>query len=154
MTLNDEGLQFIKSKEGLRLYSYQDSAGVWTIGYGTTRYKDGAKVGPGQVITEEMATLTLARDIKMRCETLQSSLQEISLNQHQYNALISFAYNAGVSALLNSSILKRVRADPGDPTIRNAFMMWTKITRNGKIEILRGLVVRRAEEANLYFKKD
>jgi lysozyme len=62
--------------------------------------------------------------------------------------LVSFAYNAGVGNLQKSTLLKKVNANPADPSIRDEFMKWDKA--NSKV--LAGLTRRRQAEADLYFK--
>jgi lysozyme len=71
------------------------------------------------------------------------------LTVNQESALVSFVYNVGVNALRRSTLLRKVNANPNDPTIRAEFMKW--VTANGVR--LQGLVNRRTDEANLYFKK-
>ncbi len=70
------------------------------------------------------------------------------LTTNQWSALVSFVYNIGVSAFQRSTLLKKVNANPSDPTIRDEFMKWNKA--NGAV--LPGLTNRRRDEANLYFK--
>ena len=70
-----------------------------------------------------------------------------TINQCQFDALVSFAYNCGSGALKGSTLLKRVNNNPADLTIVDAFLMWTKA--DGKT--LAGLVSRRKAEAKLYF---
>ena len=67
----------------------------------------------------------------------------------QFDALVSFAYNVGVGNFAKSTLLKKVNANPNDPTIRSEFEKWNKA--NGRV--LKGLVTRRKEEADLYFTK-
>jgi lysozyme len=69
-----------------------------------------------------------------------------------YDALVSFTYNEGVGALETSTLLKKVRLNPHDPSIREEFMKWNKITVDGKKVVCQDLVERRRREANLYFK--
>ena len=69
------------------------------------------------------------------------------IGQNQFDALVSLAYNIGVSAFAKSTVAKRVNANPNDPTIRDAFLLWSKAA--GKV--LAGLVRRRTAEADLYF---
>jgi lysozyme len=69
------------------------------------------------------------------------------ISQHQFDALVSLAYNIGVSAFAKSTVARRVNANPSDPSIREAFAMWSKVS--GKV--LAGLVRRRTAEADLYF---
>ena len=70
-----------------------------------------------------------------------------AINENQLGALTSFAFNAGTGNLQKSTLLKKVNANPNDPTIRDEFMRWTKA--GGKV--LNGLVTRRKAEADLYF---
>jgi lysozyme len=67
--------------------------------------------------------------------------------------LVSFTYNEGIGALLSSTLLRRVKADLNDLTIRDAFMMWDKARVDGQLVVVEGLKRRRAEEADLYFTK-
>ena len=144
-------IDFIKSKEGLVLNAYQDVAGVWTIGYGTLRYEDGTPVKEGQVITKERAEQLLSGEVVLKSTKVQAAIQGTQLNQHQYDALVSFTYNVGTGALLSSTLLKRVKANPTDLTIRDAFMMWDKAHVDGQLVVVDGLKKRRKEEAEIYF---
>ena len=66
----------------------------------------------------------------------------------QFDALTSFTYNEGSGAFGGSTLLKKLKVNPNDPTIRDEFMRWVY----GGGEILPGLVTRREAEADLYFK--
>ncbi len=145
-------IDFIKAEEGLRLDSYQDAAGVWTIGYGSTMYKTGQRVGPKEKITRQEAEELITWEIENKAVAVAASLQSIKLTQNQFDACVSFAYNAGVSAFANSTLRKVIKKNPADPYIRNCFAMWNKITVNGKKVENRGLTNRRRREADLYFK--
>jgi len=142
---------FIKSREGLRLNAYQDSAGIWTIGYGTIRYANNTAVKKGDTITQAQADQLIEEDIFERSIKVAAALGTIVLNQNQFNALVSFAYNAGLGALLNSTLLKQVKANPADPNIRNSFMLWNKVHQKGRLVPVKGLTLRRAAEADMYF---
>src|SRR5690606_23508894 len=69
------------------------------------------------------------------------------INQNQFDALVSFAYNLGVNALKGSTLLKKVNANPSDPAIRAEFMKWVYAAGVK----LKGLERRRKAEADLYF---
>jgi len=71
-----------------------------------------------------------------------------AVNQRQFDALVSFAYNCGSGALKGSTLLKRVNANPQDPAIKDAFLMWNRA--DGKV--LNGLTRRRNAEYSLYIK--
>ncbi|MFA5715356.1 MAG: lysozyme [Candidatus Paceibacterota bacterium] len=142
MTTSQRGIDLIKHFEGLRLEAYQDSVGVWTIGYGHTE-----NVYPGRVIDEYGADILLKDDLK-RFEAGIDKLA-LSINQNQYDALVSFAFNLGLGNLSKSTLLKKVRVNPNDPTIADEFVKW--IRAGGKV--LPGLLTRRKAEAVLYFSQ-
>lgn len=91
-TTNQAGLQLIESFEGLRLTSYQDSVGVWTIGYGHT-----LGVGPGQTITQPQAQAFLQQDLQIA----EAGVNRLGLNltDNQFAALVSFTFNLGAGNL-------------------------------------------------------
>jgi lysozyme len=139
-------IDIIKKFEGCKLVAYQCSAKVWTIGYGSTFYENGAKVQIGDTITQHRAeSLLLITANKFAVEVRK--LVKSHLNDKQMAALISFAFNLGMGALSKSSLLKLVNSNPSSPQIRNEFMKW--INAGGKP--LNGLIRRRKAEADLYF---
>jgi lysozyme len=141
-------ISIIRKHEGLRLNAYLCPAGVWTIGWGNTFYENGSKVKQGDVITRERADALLLMIVnKFRNEMRPLITKPLTVNQE--SALVSFVYNVGVNALRRSTLLKKVNVNPNDPTIRDEFMKWNKA--NGVV--LHGLINRRKDEANLYFKK-
>lgn len=143
--VDEEGINFLIKEEGLRLTAYQDSVGVWTISIGCTYYLNGSKVKKGDTLTKEQA-LVLFRNILSHYESIVYSITRDDINQHQFNALVSICYNIGVNAFKGSTLVKRVNANPQDPTIIDAFKMWKNA---GSKPVLLG---RRIREANLYFK--
>jgi lysozyme len=78
-------------------------------------------------------------------------LKPVVVSQKRYDALVSFAYNCGVDALAQSTLLRLIKKNQEDPAIREAFMAWNKITKNGKKVVSPGLAARRAKEADLWF---
>lgn len=132
----------IKAWEGCRLTAYRCPAGVWTIGYGHTE-----GVTPGMKITQARADELFEEEIEKFEKKVRPLLQGVTLNQNQYDALVSLAYNIGVGALGKSTLLKKVKADPNDPSIRAAFGQWIR----GGGKVLPGLQKRRVAEANHYF---
>lgn len=147
MRISDNGIAFIAEWEGVRLKAYKCSAGVWTIGIGSTRYEDGSPVQAGDMLPSEPAAYALFRNTVGQYEGVVNRLAKKPLNQNQFDALVSLAYNIGVGAYAKSTVAKRVANDPADPSIRNGFLMWTKA--GGRV--VNGLVRRREAEANLYF---
>ena len=147
MKLNKAGADLIKSFEGCKLKAYQCSAMKWTIGYGNTFYEDGKPVMPGHVITQDKAE-QLFELIASGFAGKVAKLVQTHINPNQFGALVSFAYNCGIANLQKSTLLKKVNANPNDPTIRAEFLKWNKA--NSKV--LAGLTRRREAESNLYFK--
>jgi len=146
MKINNAGIQLIKSFEGCLLNAYLDSVQVPTIGYGATFYEDGTKVKIGDKVTQERANELLEWHINHFAKPLQK-LIKVELNDNQFSALVSFAFNLGVGALSKSTLLKKVNANPNDKTIEQEFMKW--VSAGGKK--LNGLVRRRTAENKLYF---
>ena len=147
MKLNNEGYKLITKHEGLVLKPYLCPAKVPTIGYGNTYYENGTKVTLlDKPITQERA-FEMFKEIADRFAKAVSQSVTSNVNQNQFNALVSFAYNVGVANFKKSTLLKLVNANPGNPQIKNEFMKWTKA--NGVV--LGGLVKRRTDESNIYF---
>lgn len=150
MKVSQKGLEFIQKHEGLKLSSYRDSAGVPTIGVGITKYEDGTPVKMGQVISKERSDELLSYWVGLFAEGVEK-LVEVQLTQNQFDALVAFAYNIGLGGFKTSSVLKRLNKNPNDTAIRDAFMLWNKVTVNGKKVPITGLTNRRRAEADLYF---
>lgn len=146
MHVSPSGIDLICNFEGKRLMAYDDGVGVWTIGFGTTIYPNGIKVKKGDVCTEAQAKAYMAYDLK-KFELAVNNTVNVSLNQNQFDALVSLAYNIGTNAFKNSTLVKKLNA--GD--IRgaaNQFDVWVKA--GGKR--MQGLVNRRAKEKALFLK--
>ena len=157
MTLDNKGYLLIATFEGLRLKPYLCSAGVPTIGYGSTFYPSGRKVTMrDKPITQETAFWMLKQVANMFAKDVDS-LVTSNINQNQFNALVSFAFNLGSDidadnipeGLGDSRLLRRVNANPNDPEIAREFVKWNKA--GGRV--LDGLSKRRLKEAELYFTK-
>ncbi len=155
MTLDNKGYLLIAQFEGLRLKPYLCSAGVPTIGYGSTFYPSGRKVTMSdKPITQETAFWMLKQVANMFAKDVDS-LVTSDVNQNQFNALVSFAFNLGSDidsdnipeGLGDSRLLRRVNANPNDPEIAREFVKWNKA--GGRV--LDGLTKRRLKEAELYF---
>lgn len=146
MKTNQKGIDLLHSFEGLRLEAYKDIVGVWTIGYGNTFYEDGSKVKEGDKITKERAD-QLFLNILNEFELDVIEVLKVILSNNQFSAITSFAYNLGIGNLRASTLLKKVNANPNDPSIRDEFMRWN---RAGGKEVP-GLTRRRKAEADLYF---
>jgi lysozyme len=149
MKLNLQGYELIKTFEGLSLKPYLCSAKVPTIGYGNTFYTNGVKVTMSDApITQEKANEML----KVIADSFALKVSKIvpsGLTQNQFNALVSFAFNLGVQALTNSTLLRLVKINTNDGNIAKEFLRWNKA--GGKV--VDGLTKRRIKESSVYFSK-
>ena len=143
MNTSPKGIALIKEFEGLRLKAYLCPGGVWTIGYGHT-----AGVKPGMVISEAQAEEYLKADL-IAFERYLNGLG-LALNQNQFDALVSFIYNVGTGNFSNSTLLRKVRANPQENSIMDEFLRWVY----SKGRVLPGLQRRRLAEMKLYFSND
>jgi lysozyme len=144
--LSADGMALLRQFEGLRLEAYQDVAGIWTIGYGTTRYPNGQKVRAGDRCTLEQADIYFAHDLE-RFELAVDALTVDTILQRQFDGLTSFTYNVGEQAYKDSTLRKLVNANPNNPAIRDQFMRW----HNAGGKPIPGLWKRRHREADFYF---
>jgi lysozyme len=149
MKLDKKGYDLIKEFEGLKLKPYLCSASVPTIGYGSTYYENGKKVKLTDApITKERADALfqiVADDFAKRVLPLIKK----PLTQNQFNSIVSFAFNLGVRALQNSTLLRLVNINPNDANIAKEFLKWNKA---GGV-VVKGLTNRRIKESALYFTK-
>lgn len=151
MTLSNQGEKLIKNFEGLRLNAYRDSAGVWTIGYGSTRYHDGKPVRPGDKLASELQAETLFKNTLGQYVTAVNQFVKVLLNQNQFDALVSFTYNEGIGALQKSTLLKQLNTHNYE-SAADQFLAWNKVTNaaTGQKVVLDALVKRRAKERQLF----
>ena len=140
MRVSVVGIMLIKEFESFRAKAYKCPAGVWTVGYGTTK-----GVHEGMQVTELQATEML----KQHIEGIEEHLNRLNLglNQNQFDALASFIYNVGTGAFDSSNLLKTIRRNRSIGSISDEFRRWVY----SKGVVLPGLVKRREKEANLYF---
>ena len=136
--------------EGLKTKAYQDSVGIWTIGIGTIQYPNGEKVKKGDVCTDSQAYEYLKYEVDKKVGTINGLLNGVTLNQNQFDAIVSLAYNIGVGGFASSTALKLIRKNTNDPAIKDAWMLWNKGTINGKKVEIKGLTNRRKKEYQLY----
>ena len=145
-SVSTAGINLICSFEGLRLNAYDDGVGVWTIGFGTTIYPNGIKVKRGDTCTTEQAKAYMAHDLK-KFESAVNSAVTVSLNQNQFDALVSLTYNIGTGSLKESTLLKKLNeADYKGASAQ--FNVWNK----GGGKVMQGLVNRRVVERKLFEK--
>jgi lysozyme len=116
-------------------------------------YKDGTRVKKGDTITKEKAVELLRWEVENKSKSVAAFVLGVVIRQNQFDALVSFAYNVGIGALQQSTLLKKVKANPNDPTIREEFAKWNKIHREGRVVPSLGLTKRRLREWQLYSKQ-
>jgi lysozyme len=146
--VSQQGLNLIKYLEGFRSKPYLCEAGVPTIGYGFTRYPNGKRVTLQDTpITEEWAEVMLLKLLD-HYESGVDSLTVDTLTQNQFDALVSFAFNVGLTNYKNSTLARMVNKNPNDPAIAAQFGRWKYA--DGKVS--RVLLRRRKLETELYFR--
>ncbi|EOS93097.1 lysozyme [Erwinia tracheiphila] len=141
---SENGIALIKRSEALRLDAYQDAVGVWTIGYGWTEPVEGIPVHGGMSISQDTAEILLRNGL-LQYERTINQLVTATLNQNQFDALVSLAYNIGLGAFERSTLLKKLNAGDMDGAAAE-FLRWNKA--GGKV--LPGLDTRRKAEATLF----
>lgn len=143
MKLNETGLKALHDREGIRLKPYLDTRGIATIAIGNIHYLDGTKV------TMKDKPLTMEQAVELGNKTANNFAEKVdklvksNVNQNQFNALVSLAYNIGINGFKNSTVLRLVNSNPNDKKIQDAFMMWTKNPE---------LIGRRKSEVKQYFQ--
>lgn len=141
--ISDEGINFISDYENFysepyRGLDYQNQ----TIGYGHVIHSSESFTS----LTRDEAKALLRKDLSSFVSIVNGFVTGLNLNQNQFDALISFSYNCGVTALQNSTLLKDIKLKADDETIRKDFCMYKNC--NGKPSL--GLWRRRMDEADIY----
>lgn len=144
MYISFAGLAAIKQREGYSATAYKDQAGYWTIGYGH-------KMKAGETYTtidEATASKLLASDVT-DAELAVNGAVTVPLEQTQYDALVSFAYNVGAGAFRSSTLVRLLNA--GDYAGAAAqFPRWSYVTQGGQKVQAQGLLNRRYAEAQQF----
>jgi len=143
--IGSRGLALIKHFEGLELTSYQDEAGVWTIGVGHT-----ATARENMRITEAQADSLLREDV-FKAESAVGRLVTRPLSEPEADALISWVFNLGPGNFASSTLLKRLNDGVSGPDeIAKQIRRWNKLRKDGVLTFSRGLARRREAEAKLF----
>lgn len=138
------GVDLIKKYEGFREKAYKCPAGVWTIGYGSTRWSNGLPVKRGEVITKSHAEALLVDYIN---EQINPHIKDLKLKGGQLAAIQSLIYNIGWSSFSRSKCYKALKAKDWPTFIRE--YDWFK----GAGKVLPGLLKRRTEELYVFFSE-
>ena len=139
MNISEEGLALLKKFEGCELKAYQDSVGVWTIGYGHTK-----EVKEGDQINKDEAEHLLAEEMP-EYEGYINSYVDVPLEQNQFDALTCWVYNLGPTNLRNSTLLTVLNQERYTDVPRE-IKRWNKA--GGKV--LKGLIRSRDAAALLF----
>ena len=142
--INEEGLGIIKTYEGLELERYKCPGGVWTIGYGNT-----SNAMKFRKITKEQAEDFLQEDLHEVYRYLSLITRNIPLNGNQWSALVSFVFNIGIGAFINSTMLRKLKALDYEGASRE-FGKWV-YSKGKKLD---GLIKRRETERSLFLKEE
>lgn len=142
-------LSEIKKSEGLELKAYKRKGDVWTIGYGSTYYKDNTRIKQGDVITKEQAEDLLLYKVNNEYLPQLNSVVKVELNENQKSALLSLLYNIGIGNLKKTKLLYLINKNTNDIAIKPLWL--TQYIRAGT-QFEKGLRARRKREVELYFK--
>lgn len=140
MRTSQAGIDLIKDFEGCELEAYRCSAGVLTIGYGSTH-----NVRPGMCITRDRAESLLREDLVQYEEAVQR-LVTVPLTQNQFDALVCWVYNVGPGAMQSSTLLRKLNNGKPDKEVANELLRWDKAGGRS----LPGLTRRRKSERKLF----
>ena len=142
--VNQATIDLIKRNEGCKLTAYQDSVGVWTIGYGHT----GDDVAEGLQITQDQAEALLRQDLDKFQDGVDTAIGG-DTSDNQFGAMVSLTFNIGLGHFQTSTVLREHNAG-NYQAAADAFLMWNKAGG----QVLAGLDRRRREERNLYLQPD
>ena len=139
MTASESAYGLIRRFESLRLTSYRDPVGIWTVGYGHTQ-----NAAPDQTITEQGAETFLHQDVSVVEGVLTAAIM-VPATQNQFDACCSLAFNIGRGNFTKSTLLKKLNA--GDaPGAAEEFLRWN----HAGGQVLPGLTARRIAEQQLF----
>ena len=143
--INKAALDLIKEFEGFRAEAYRDPVGIWTIGYGTTAMAGvGIDPKPGMRISEADATEYLMRAVEKFAAQIRPKITA-RINDNEFGAFVSLAYNIGPKNFARSSALRKFNAGDREGAA-DAMLLWNKA--GGRV--LPGLVRRRQAERALF----
>jgi len=147
MRLNNSGYLLITEFEGFSAKPYLCPAKIPTIGYGNTYYSDGKRVTMLDKEITKVQAFEMFKTIADRFADKVNKLVTSPLNQNQFNALVSLAYNIGTGNFASSTILKKVNKNHNDTSIELEFKKWNKVNKKE----VAGLTKRRLYESKVYF---
>lgn len=146
MQTSEQGIKMIIAFEGIEEKAYKCPSGVWTIGVGHTEKIDGRPINAGMHITQEKAMQLLHQDLAHFEEYINAEPYAKKLQQHQFDALVSFVFNVGRAAFHSSTMRRKLCSGADKDSIAAEFGRWIY----GKKGMLPGLVRRRKIEAEMF----
>lgn len=151
MTISQNGIDFIKEREGFSAKCYYDGAQS-SIGYGT---KCGTKAHASGLhsITRADAETAMRNEInRSYIPNVRRQTSGLQMNQNQFDALVSFTYNTGggTSMIKNSPLVKYLRGEMSQAEATSAFQNYV-VTNSATGKVDSGLQKRRRLEAELFF---
>lgn len=155
MTPSRKCLDLICAFEGYSDKAYKCSAGVWTIGFGTTKYPNGMAVKKGDICTNGQALIWLAFEVNEKSAYLNHVLgtEQLELEQNEYDAIVSLIYNCGAGILKEGRTMGDALRSKDKEKIADAFLVYCKITKLGIKITSKGLLNRRKQERDLFLGK-
>jgi lysozyme len=141
MKLNQAGIDLVKKFEGCKLEVYKDLRGFATVGYGHRTFLD-----MRHCISQDEADQLLASDLQKTADAL-SEMITLDLNDNQFSACVCLAFNIGVNAFKDSTLLKLLNGGGVSPASEQ-FERWAHA---GDI-IIQGLLRRRLAEKALFLQ--
>ena len=145
-------IKYFEASNDVKKYlkAYQDSGKRWTIGWGNTyNYALNRPVQEGDTITIEQANQFLKKTVNLIKKDIKD-IVKVTINNNQFNALISFVFNLGIGSLKSSTLLKLLNNGTDIKIVAAEFAKWNKIKINGKYVVSNGLVIRRKAESDLF----
>ncbi len=146
-TISDKGLELMLKFEDFIKFPYKDPNGYVAVGYGQTFWEDGTKIKRIKItIPQERALELFKTHLKFYEKYVNTACHQL-INQNQFDALVSFAYDEGIQALRHSKLLRRLNRDRFDPEIVTEFYKFQKINNYKHAK----KTLRRQLEIDLYF---
>lgn len=153
----NDAIDFIAFYEGYHREAYKCPAGIWTVGHGFT-FVNNTPVNENSILELEKSNQLLEEKIMNTVIQINNSI-EVPLNANQVTALVSFIFNNGYTAFLNSTLRSTINsralyAEESEylDAVEAQFLRWNKAVVNGKKKALPGLTKRRKAEAALFTK--
>ena len=146
MQTSEQGIKMIIAFEGIEEKAYKCPSGVWTIGVGHTGEVDDRPINAGMHITQEKAMQLLRQDLAHFEEYINAEPYAKKLQQHQFEALVSFVFNVGRAAFHSSTMRRKLCSGADNDSVAAEFGRWIY----GKKGMLPGLVRRRKIEAEMF----